>query len=128
MKEVIEILNELETSQKAKVLDYVSQLEEDCVLLKDEQKDLLNSLDILYKRNHQLHERMEKLRDSVSGKELTKLMEENQKLQTELQQTVGENQELRQKLQQTVKENQELQQKLQQAFNTLDDASALLDL
>ncbi len=127
MKEILEILNQLDVSQKAKVLEYISKLEEDCVLLKEEQKDFLNNLNILYRRNQQLHKRLEKLRDSASGKELAKLMEENERLQTRLQQIL-ENNEHGKKLVELAEENQELRQKLQEAFNTLDEASALLDL
>lgn len=85
MKEVLEILEDLEPSKKREVLDWLSQLQEDCVLLKDEQKDLLSSLDTLYKRNQQLHQKLEELRSRPSGRELIELAEENQELRLKLQ-------------------------------------------
>ena len=50
-----------------------------------------------------------------------------ERLQTRLQQIL-ENNEHGKKLVELAEENQELRQKLQEAFNTLDEASALLDL
>jgi len=85
MKEVLEILEDLEPSKKREVLDWLSQLQEDCVLLKDEQKDLLSSLDTLYKRNQQLHQKLEELRSRPGGRELIELAEENQELRLKLQ-------------------------------------------
>jgi len=85
MKEVLEILEDLESSKKREVMDWLSQLQEDRVLLKDEQKDLLSSLDTLYKRNQQLHQKLEELRSRPSGRELIELAEENQELRLKLQ-------------------------------------------
>jgi len=84
MKDVLEILEGLEPSKKIEVLDYLLQLKEDYALLKDEQRDLLNSLDTLYKRNQKLHQKLEKLESKPSGKKLMELAEENQKLQNAL--------------------------------------------
>lgn len=89
MKEILEILKDLKFSQKSRLLEYLSRLEEDCELLINEQKNLLKELDMLYKRNQQLHQRLEEIEKSPTGNKLTELLEENQNLRLQLQQSTN---------------------------------------